>query len=96
MRIIIQFQFEDETTAAATTGVQGDVTDFLLPCSGDIVRHCYEDGRPFVGQVIARTLSYDVPSGIGVPGLIMVTALLRKIELSRLVDPPQPDTLPVF
>ena len=39
MLMIISFRFNHEDELTAETGVEGDVTDILLPAVGDVVDH---------------------------------------------------------
>ena len=59
MRIFVFFQFNHEAKPVAVTGVEGDVTDILLPCIGDTVKHPDSEGTPFEGTVTKRIYAYE-------------------------------------
>ncbi len=81
MRIVVLFQFQDEPTPAASTGVEGAVTDFILPCKGDLVRHRDFSGTPVLGRVQERIYLYDIASGVDVEGTVSVTVVLDKVAV---------------
>ena len=78
MHIIVLFQFNHEDKPAAVTGIEGDVTDILLPIVGDLVRHNDSAGVPFEGKVTDRIFSYELPAGNAVDGAISVTLCLDR------------------
>jgi hypothetical protein len=77
----VLFHFHDENEPAATTGVEGNVTDILLPSVGDVVRHRDSDGKFVLGRVTERVYMYDLPDGDNVQGSVIVTLTLRKLHL---------------
>ena len=81
MRIAVQFHFNDQDEAAAITGVSGDVSDIILPCVDDLVRHRDKDGVVFVGRVTSRLYSYDIPDGNEVSGVITVIISMNRLSL---------------
>lgn len=78
LRIYVQFQMNDEPNACAVTGVEGDVTDFILPCVGDRVSHRDVAGKPCIGRVTERMFDYAVPNGIEVDGSVTVVLSLDR------------------
>lgn len=78
MRIIVHFSINNEPNACAVTGVEGDVTDFILPCVGDMVSHRDVSGKPCIGRVTDRTFTYEVPNGIEVEGTVAVTLSIKR------------------
>ena len=81
LRIIVEFQLNNEPDACAVTGVEGEVLDLLLPSVGDIVSHRDVDGKPCIGRVTERMFSYHVPNGIEVDGTISVTLYLDRTQV---------------
>ncbi len=81
MRIFVLFKFNHEKAPVATTGVEGDVTDILLPCVGDFVKHRDSQGSPFEGKVTNRIFEYDLMQGLSVDGAIAVTLCLDRIAV---------------
>ena len=81
MRITVNFQFSDQSNPAAVTGVIGAVTDLILPCVGDTVRHCDEDGVVFMGRVTDRLYSYDLADGVNVDGDVTVTLSMSRVYI---------------
>ena len=81
MRITVNFQFNDQIRPAAVTGVVGAVSDLILPCVGDVVRHCDDDGAVFLGKVTDRLYSYDITDGVNVDGDVTVTVSLSRMTL---------------
>lgn len=78
MHIFVLFHFNHELSPVAVTGVEGDVTDILLPCVGDIVKHRDSEGRPFEGKVTERIFQYDVKQGMAVSGAVAITICLDR------------------
>lgn len=78
MHISVSYRFNHEETPAAVTGVEGDVTDLLLPSVGDLVRHRDERGDLFEGKVTDRIFEYDIRHGVAVDGAISVTLCLDR------------------
>ncbi|HVG27767.1 MAG TPA: hypothetical protein VM865_09190 [Acidobacteriaceae bacterium] len=81
MRISVVFHFSDEDEPRATTGVEGAVTDFILPAIGDLVRHRDMHGHAVLGRVTERIYVYDLPDGVGVDGAVTVTLLLERVPV---------------
>lgn len=75
MHIVVLFQFNHEGEPAAATGIQGDVTDIILPAVGDIVEHG-DSGHSFTGKVTERRFRHDMSTGEDVDGSVMVTLCL--------------------
>lgn len=82
MLIAVNFQFNDESVPAATTGVEGQISDMIMPSVGDMVRHCDLDGYPFLGTVTNRIYKYDVANGVNVEGRVVVTLLLDRVAIN--------------
>lgn len=80
MRIVLLFQFNHENSPAAATGIEGEVTDILLPAVGDFVRHS-DSGHPFQGLVTERQFTYDMPTGDDIEGTVSVTLCLDRTTL---------------
>jgi hypothetical protein len=78
LRIIVHFQLNNEPDACAVTGIEGDVTDFILPSVGDMVSHRDVDGKPCIGRVTERMYTYAVPNGIEVDGTVTVLLSLDR------------------
>ncbi len=68
MQIVISFQFNGESQPSAVTGVEGEVTDLILPGVGDLVEHKNAAGIPFRGRVTDRIFTYKLPNGHQVVG----------------------------
>lgn len=81
MRIYVEFHFNHEEKPAAVTGVEGEVTDIILPDVGDLIRHS-DSGHPFVGKVTERTFSYNLSEGVGINGSVTVTLSLDRVEVN--------------
>ena len=81
MRINVFFRFNDQDSPAAVTGVTGAVTDLILPCVGDTVRHCDDHGAVFMGKVTDRLYSYDITDGVNVDGDVTVTILMDRVAI---------------
>ncbi len=81
MHIFVLFHFNHEPGPLAVTGVEGDVTDLLLPAVGDIVRHRDADGNPFKGRVTDRIFDYDVKQGVNTNGAITITLCLDRTRV---------------
>lgn len=81
MRIQVVFHLKGEQEPIAWTGVDGGVSDMLLPFPGDLVVHRGKNGSPITGRVVERAFSYDVADGIGVSGTITVTIFLEPVTL---------------
>ena len=73
LHIFVLFRFNHEPGPTAVTGVEGDVTDLLLPAVGDVVRHRDAEGSPFEGKVTSRMFEYDMGQGNAVTGAVAVT-----------------------
>ncbi len=84
MLICVLFHFSDEQAASAATGVEGEVTDMILPCVGDLVRHADSGGTPVLGRVTERVYVYDLPNGINVDGSVTVTIMLQKMSVQKM------------
>ena len=78
MRISVEFHFNDESEASAVTGVDGNVTDLLLPAVGDVVSHRSADGKLWLGRVTQRMFTYAMPEGPAVDGEVTVTLSLHR------------------
>ena len=81
MRIFVHFQMNHETEACAITGVEGDVTDFILPNVGDMVSHRDLDGKPCLGRVTERMFTYTVPNGVEIDGTVTVMLSMDRSQL---------------
>ena len=81
LRILVRFQMNNEAEVCAVIGVEGEVTDFILPSVGDIVSHRDVDGKPCVGRVTERMFTYAMPNGIEVDGTVIVTLLLDRSQV---------------
>ena len=81
MRISVHFQFNDEAEPAASTGVEGAITDFILPSNGDLVRHRDVQGALVLGTVMQRIYVYDLANGLDVDGMVTVTIMLQKVRV---------------
>ena len=81
MRIFAKFYFKDDTEAVATTGVAGDVTDFILPSVGDLVWHHDSTGIPIMGKVTERVYIYRLAEGVDVDGSVQVTLMLDRVPI---------------
>ena len=73
VRIVLSFRSNSEPEPSAVTGVEGEVTDLILPAVGDVVEHRNASGTPFRGKVTERIFSYNLPNGHGVQGGISIT-----------------------
>ena len=82
MRITLFFQFNDQDKPAAITGVDGAVTDLILPCVGDLVRHRDAKGIAFTGNVTQRVYSYDLVDGPNVDGSVEVVICMERVTSS--------------
>ena len=78
MQIIVSFHFNHEQSPIAVTGIEGDVTDILLPHLGDLVQHRDAGGASFEGKVTNRIFKYDIPPGVAVSGAVVVTLCLDR------------------
>jgi hypothetical protein len=81
MNICVLFHFHDQEEPSVSTGVEGNVTDLLLPSVGDIVRHRDTAGNMVLGRVSERTFRYDVCDGFDVNGSVVVTLTLNKLQV---------------
>ena len=81
MRITAQFHFNDSDSPAAVSGVFGPVTDLILPCVGDIVRHRDDHGIVFMGKVTDKLFSYDITDGANVDGDVTVTVSMDRMPI---------------
>ncbi len=81
MRISVHFQFNDEPKPAASTGVEGAITDLILPSKGDLVRHRNVKGVLVLGTVMQRVYVYDLDDGLDVDGTVTVTIMLEKVPV---------------
>ena len=81
MHIFVLFNLNGEPGPAAVTGVEGQVTDLLLPFPGDVVHHRAADGRFFTGKVTHRMFSYELPDGQAIDGAVSVTLFLDRLPL---------------
>jgi hypothetical protein len=70
---------DGDPESATITGVEGAVTDLIVPSVGDFVRHHDRDGRPFLARVIRRFYSYSIADGEDVDGSVTVTLELEKM-----------------
>lgn len=77
MHIVVLFQFNHESEPSAATGIEGDVTDIILPAVGDVVEHS-DSGHPFTGKVTERKFKYAMPTGEDVGGSVIVTLCLDR------------------
>lgn len=77
-RISIRFQVNNEPNACAVTGVEGDVTDLILPAVGDIVSHCDQEGMPMIDMVTHRLFTYAMPNGVGIGGDVMIMLSIER------------------
>jgi hypothetical protein len=75
----VLFHLNGEPGPSAVTGVQGEVTDILLPSVGDVVSHRDGEGAPFTGRVTERVFNYDLSDGHGVIGAVSVTLFLDRL-----------------
>ena len=78
MHIYVLFRFNNEPGPIAVTGVEGDVTDMILPCVGDIVEHSDSFGEPFRGKVTDRVYRYELAAGRAINGAVSVTLCLDR------------------
>lgn len=62
MRIVLLFQFNGEREPSAVTGVEGEVTDLLLPSVGDVIEHRDAAGLAFRGRITDRIFKYEMPN----------------------------------
>lgn len=81
MRITVHFLFNDQDKPAATTGVCGAVSDFIVPGVGDMVRHCDDGGAVFLGRVSDRLYSYDITDGVNVDGDVTITLSMSRVPI---------------
>ena len=81
MRFVIDFRFNGDGLALAVTGVDGEISDVLLPSVGDVVEHRDDGGRPFRGRVTERVFNYDLEHGHSVGGTIAVTIYLDRMVI---------------
>jgi hypothetical protein len=79
IKILVFFHFSHDLEASATTGVEGAVTDFILPIVGDVVRHNDHSGQDFVGVVTQRIYDYRISHGDDVDGEVRITLMLDKV-----------------
>ncbi len=80
MRITVLFQFNHESEPAAVTGIEGEVTDIIMPDVGDLIAHS-DSGSPFRGKVTERRFKYTMPLGEDVDGSVEVTLCLDRTVL---------------
>lgn len=79
MHIVVSFQFHGDKGPSAQTGVEGDVTDLVLPSVGDVVEHRDAAGAPFRGRVTERLFKYDLPNGTAVMrGMVSITLCMER------------------
>ncbi len=78
MHIFVLFKFNHEIGPVAVTGVEGDVTDMLLPCVGDLVKHRDSEDKPFEGKVTDRIFEYDINQGMAVSGAVVITLCMDR------------------
>ena len=78
MHIFVLFHFNHESEPIAVTGVEGDVTDILLPSVGDLVRHRDSKNNAFTGRVTERIFEYTIRRGMAVEGAVAVTLCLDR------------------
>lgn len=82
MRIVVHFHFNKDENPVATTEVHGEITDVILPCVGDFVRHRHPGGERFMGKVTERIYDFDLPNGIDVRGTVTVTLCLDRMQFN--------------
>ncbi len=63
VHIVISFHFNEAPQPSAVTGVEGNITDLILPAVGDVVEHRNASGVPFRGRVTDRIFRYNLPRG---------------------------------
>ena len=78
MRIFLLFHFNGGTDPVVVTGIEGDVTDIILPSVGDLVKHRDMRGTAFEGKVTERQFVYDIRQGIAVSSAVAVTLCLDR------------------
>ena len=81
--IFVLFHSNGETEPVTVTGIEGDVTDIILPSVGDIVRHRNSRGEPFQGKVTERQLVYNIKNGVAVDGVVSVTLCLDRTVVHK-------------
>jgi hypothetical protein len=80
LRIVVRFLFNHEEVPFAVTGVEGEVSDVLLPSVGDLVQHS-SDRAQFEGRVTGRSFRYALPDGHDVDGDVTVTLSLDRVTV---------------
>ena len=86
VRITLQFVLNGNTTPAAVTGVDGQVTDLILPSPGDYVEHRDFDGEAILGRVTRRSFRYLLSDGDNVEGEVAVVIWLDRVRFSKSAD----------
>lgn len=81
MRIAILFHVSNEEMPAAVTEVEGEITDVMIPASGDTVSHRDLDGVKFRARVIGRHFDYSLSTGEDVTGTVTVVLTLERLKI---------------
>ncbi len=85
MRIVIRFQFTNEPEPSAITVAQGEITDLMLPATGDSISHTDFKGTRIRGSVVGRHFDYSLEQGASgeeIDGTITVTLSLGPMNLN--------------
>ena len=80
MRITLHFVLNGRDTPSAVTGVEGPVTDLIVPSPGDFVEHRDMDGHAILGRVARRSYRYGLADGDAVDGEVSVFIWLDEVK----------------
>ena len=80
MRITLQFVLNGRSAPSAVTGVEGEVTDLILPNPGDFVEHRDFSGAPIMARVTQRSFRYHLSDGEDAMGEVAVVIWLDPVR----------------
>ena len=86
VRITLQFVLNGRDSPSAVTGVEGPVTDLIVPSPGDYVEHKDFDGNPIMARVTQRSYRYLLSEGEEADGEVAVIIWLEEVRFPELKD----------
>ncbi len=86
VRITLQFVLNGRESPSAVTGVEGPVTDLIVPAPGDYVEHKDFDGNSILAKVTQRSYRYLLSEGETADGEVAVIIWLDEVQFPKLKD----------
>lgn len=80
MRITLEFVLNGRNAPSAVTGVEGAVTDMIVPSPGDFVEHRDLEGNTILGRVTRRSYRYLLGKGDEIDGEVIVLIWLDEVR----------------